>query len=170
MSNPQKDFRYVLELNGADAFLIQEVTPPTPEFAVVTHGAPVNMPDKKTPGKVKFGQLVLTKLKPADRADSWAWDWFAKCLVGTYDQFAYTGFLKELGPDGVTVVRKYYLNECWPSKIDPGKYTSTGSNNVIETVTLEVNSFFPNDSAQWLQLFGGAAVAAAGAAASMGRQ
>jgi hypothetical protein len=150
LANPRKNFRYILELDGSNTFLVQEVTPPVVELPEIKHGAPGNDPDSKTPGKLIIGDLIVKKLKPALVADSWAWDWMAQAMVGVNAGFMKTGYLKHLGPDGVTNVEKYFLGEIWPKKIEGSNLVSMGpGENMIETVTFSVKYYTNVNSPQF---------------------
>ena len=94
-ANPAKNFRYALEIRGINMFLIQNFTPPTVEHDVVEHGSPGNLPNGKTPGKQRVGEMVLKKLKVATGADTWAWDWMAENISGLRSQFARQGFFTD---------------------------------------------------------------------------
>lgn len=169
-ANPRKNFRYLLELDGVNMFQIQEITPPTVEFAEVKHGSPGNIPDAKTPGKIQVGDLVVKKLTTANGSDTWAWDWFGLAIAGVASEYRKTGFLKHLGIDGVTVVENYFLGNIWPKKIEGANLVSTGSENYIETVTFAVQLYFPKDSPILQGLFAGSAARAGGAAFLLGTQ
>lgn len=169
LTTPRKDFRYVLEFNGANSFLIQEVTPPSVELTEVEHAAPGNIPNAKTPGKMKVGDLEVKKLKPAHLQDTWAWDMMIKAATDLQPNFTQVGFLKELGPDMVTTVETFFLGEAWVKKIDSSGYKGMGSENIIETVTFSVQFYFPTSSAQFNAIFGGTAAAAMGQAFAAGK-
>lgn len=165
LANPRKNFRFVLELNGANAFLIQSVMPPTVENAVIKHGAPVNIPDGKTPGKQIVGDMVVKKLCPALQADVWVWDWMAFGLAGVKKDFCKTGFLKHLGPDGFSTIQSWFLGDVWPSKVEPSELaTISPGENIIETVTFQVQTYVPKDSPAFLAILGGSAARAGGLA------
>lgn len=163
-ANPRKDFRYLLELDGVNSFLIQEVTPPSAEFTEIMHGAPGNIPNAKSPGKPKFGDLVVKKLMPALKSDTWAWDWFGAAMAGVKNDFVKTGFLKHLGPDGVLTVQSYFLGDVWVKKIENAPSKSMGEENMIETVTFSVQWYIPKESVGLAALLAGSASAAGGAA------
>jgi T4-like virus tail tube protein gp19 len=167
LANPRKNFRYILELDGANTFLIQEVQAPTLELPEIKHGAPSSDPDSKTPGKLIVGDLVVKKLMPAFTADTWAHNWMAEAMVGVAGGFMKTGFLKHLGPDGLSVVQKYFLGDVWVKKIEPGNLVSLGpGENIIETVTFAVKYYVATDSVQFNALL--AAGVAAGIAGLAG--
>ena len=162
-ANPRKDFRYVLEIDGANQFLIQEVQLPEAEYNVNEHGAPANIPNKETPGKLKIGDLIVKKLMPANTADKWAWDWFGQGLLGDNIAFNKQGFLIDLGPDGVTPIQTWYLGNIWPKKIAEQARMSDGSGgNLIQEITFSVQMFFPKDSPIVAGLLTGSAAAAGG--------
>lgn len=166
LANPRKNFRYILEFDGANAFQIQEVQAPSIEYPIVKHGAPVNDPDSKTPGKVQFGEMVVKKLMPAINADTWVEDWMATAVAGIASSFIKTGFLKHMAPDGVTVVQKWFLGDVWPSKLEQSNLVSMGpGENIIQTVTFAVKYYVPVDSPLFATLLIGGAAAGIGAAA-----
>lgn len=169
LADPRKDFRFMLELDGADSFLIQEITPPDVEAPIVEHAAPGNIPNAKTPGKMKVGNLVVKKLKPANRPDTWAWDLMAAAIADLAPQFLKTGFLKEMHPSMTAVLQTFFLGDVWVTKINNSGYKGMGSENIIEEVTFAVQFYYPTDSVAFTNLFGGSAAAAAGSAFGLGR-
>jgi hypothetical protein len=167
LATPRKNFRFMLELDGSNAFLIQEIQAPTVELAVIEHGAPANDPNSKTPGKLKIGELVIKRLKPALFADTWVEDWMAQAMAGTIQSFYKTGFLKHLGPDGVSVVQNYFLGDVWPSKNEPGNLVLMApGENLIDTITLQVKYYHSVESTQMNALL--AAGLASGIAGALG--
>ena len=163
-ANARKNFRWALELDGANQFLFQEVETPTVEWQEILHGAPANIPDVKTPGKMIVGDLVLKKLKPAGVPDTWAWDWFGAAMVGVANDFRKTGFLVDLDPAGLASVEKYYLGNIWPKKIEDStrQAKSQDADNLIQTVTFSCQMFFPKESPQLQALLSGSAALAGG--------
>jgi len=165
LANPRKNFRYILEIDGINMFLIQEVQAPDVEYAKIEHGAPANIPNAKTPGRMKVGDLVVKKLCPATQADTWAWDWFAEGVAGIRKDFIKTGFLKHLANDGVTTIQTFFLGDIWPMKISPSNLNSNGDGeNFIETVTFATQFYYPKDSPGLQALFAGSAARAGGVA------
>ncbi len=170
LANARKNFRYTLELDGVNMFQIQEVQAPVVEFPVLEHGAPINMPNVKTPGKMKVGELVLKKLCPLLTSDTWAWDWFAHGIAGVYADWNRIGFLKDHGPDGISTVQTMFLGNIWCSKIEsPNRVSMGDGENYIETVTLQCQYYFPKESPIFAALFAGSGVGAIGAAFPLGR-
>lgn len=169
LANPRKDFRFMLEFDGLNAFLVQEITPPSVEFGEIEHGTPGNIPTAKTPGKMKVGDLVVKKLMTAEVADTWADDWMASAVAGVKRDFRKVGFLKHLAPDAVRVVQTWFLGEVWPKKIEYNDLNAAGQNNIIQTVTFSTQFFTDVNSADFAALFAGSAAAAGGAAFTLGR-
>lgn len=163
LANPRKNFRYLLELDGLNSFLVQEVDPPDVEYEEIKHGAPVNIPDAKTPGKMAVGDLVLRKLKPALTADAWAWDWFGNGLEGVKGNFVKIGRLKHLAPDGILTVEAFYLGDIWPKKISDSSLNSLGpGENMIQEVTFAVQFYFNENSPILAALLAGGGAVAGG--------
>lgn len=163
-ANPRKNFRFLLEIDGANSFQIQEITPPVVEYTEVKHGSPGNIPDGKTPGKLMVGDLVVKKLVWGSQSDTWAWDWLGLAIAGQASQFKKTGFLKHLGIDSATTVENYFLGDIWPKKIEGSTLNLAGGENQIETVTFSVQYYFPKDSPVLQALLAGAGARAGGAA------
>lgn len=169
LANARKNFRYLLELDGSNAFQVQEVQPPVLSYPVLKHGAPVNIPDFKSPGKMEVGELIVKKLLPALSADTWAHDWFAQGIAGIMGPFMKVGFLKHLGPDGFSVVETFFLGNVWPSKIECGPNVSMGpGENLIQTVTFQVQIYTQVNSAVMHGLLSGSAAPAGGAGFAAG--
>lgn len=139
--NTRKDFRFAIEIGGINQFLVQKVTPPEASLGVVEHGASANEGNTKTPGKPKFGDLVVEKICPSDKADTWAWDWFTKARNGLRTNYAFFAVLHELNEQGTAPIASYDLGEIWASKIGKSVYDRAGENNVIETVTFAVDKY-----------------------------
>ncbi len=169
LATPRKDFRYLLELDGADAFLIQEIETPEVELPIVEHAAPGNIPNAKTPGKMKVGNLVVKKLKPANRVDTWAWDMMVKAANGLTPDFAKTGFLKHMDTEMARPLETFFLGSTWITKISSSGLKGQGSENIIETCEFAVQFYFSTSSDEFQAYFGGSAAAAAGQAFNAGR-
>lgn len=170
LANPRKDYRYVLELDGINMFLIQDVQTPEVEYQVDEHGAPINIPNAKTPGKMRVGEMVVQKLMPALSADTWAWDWFGAALSGIKKDFIKTGVLRHVGPDGFSTLDAYFLGDIWPSKIGSSNLVAAGSGNIIETVTFQTQFYFNQNSPLLQALLAGSAASAGGAGFLSGRE
>jgi hypothetical protein len=169
LANPRKVFRYALEMDGVNMFLIQEVTPPSVELPETKHGSPGNLPDGKTPGKMVVGDLVVKKLVPSGMSDAWAWNWLAKAAVGLASEFSKIAFLNELTPDAVGTNQKFFLGAIWPKKIERSAYNASSNDNIIETVTFSVQYYYPSDSPEFSALFAGSGARAGGAPFAMGK-
>jgi hypothetical protein len=165
---PRKKFRFILELDGADSFLVQEITPPDVELAIVEHGSPGNMPNGKSAGKMKVGDLVLKKLKPANRKDTWAWGLMATAMIEPMSSAFKTGFLKEMSTDMVTPLQSHYLGNCWVSKITNDGYKLDDSENIMQEVTFAVQYYYPTDSPQFTAIFASSGAKAMGQAFGLG--
>lgn len=170
IANARKNFRWTIEMDGVNMFQIQECQLPSIEFPVIANGAPNNMPDGKSPGKMKVGELVVKKLCPTFSADIWAWDWFAQGIIGDYSAWSKLAFLKDHGPDGISTVQTFVLGNIWPSKIEQSNRVTQGDGeNLMETVTFQVQYFFPKESPAFAALFAGAGAGALGAGFASGR-
>lgn len=163
IADPRKNFRWALQIDGANMFLMQEVQVPTVEYGIIKHGAPINMPDGKTPGKLTVSEMTCKRMLPAQFADTWAWDWFGLAMAGVANNFLKPCNLVDLAPDGVRQVEDYVLGNIWPSKIAPSNRAMLApGENIMEEITFAVEFFYPKSSGVLQGLLAGSAATAGG--------
>jgi len=170
LANPRKEHRFVLEIDGLNAFLVQEVELPDFELEEVVHGAPMNTPNVKTPGKPVVGNLIIRKLVPANQADTWVWDWMALCIDGNAEEYKKTGTLRDYLPSGTGTVQQYFCGEIFPMKVETPNRLRQSANNLIEAITFSVETFFPLESPGLKSLFSSSSAGAIGAAFGFGSE
>lgn len=141
--NPRKVFNFRIEVAGIAQFLIQKVTLPEIEIAATEHGE-TNV-KIKTAGMITVGDLVVTKIKPADSIEPWAYDWFkqAQDMVTGGGQLSEVYkrdiILRELGVDGISTIASHIMEGCWIKKTSHSDFDRVGSDNIMETVTFSVD-------------------------------
>lgn len=170
LASIRKNFRFKLEIEGANSFEIQKVTPPTVEVTEVQHGNAGNLPNGKTAGKMVVGDLVVEKLIRGEAGANWAWDQMAKAIGSASSVYLGTGFLTDTGADMVSTVERHFLGDIWVKKIEKSEYDTNSDNaaNLIETVTFSVQYYFPTSSPEFNALFGGNQAGALGSALALG--
>jgi hypothetical protein len=140
---PQKVFNWVIALDGIDSFECQTLTLPSPEIEATEHGGGGRI--VKTAGMVNVGDLVFSKLKPINKADSRAWTWFNQAMSSTtgngeapqlYEKDVSVRLLKA---DNVSTTYRYDMEGVWVKKIEYSELSKTSSDNVLETVTCSVD-------------------------------
>lgn len=145
VSDTRKVFNWRIDIGGIDQFEVQDLELPEIEIAEVLHGD-TNY-DVKTPGKVKVGEMVLNKVRPAPQSDTRFWDWLSRAqnmyggstLAAGYQE---TLVVRELGPDGIITLNSYVCEGCWVKKVKQSKFDRMSSDNVIETAALSVNRIY----------------------------
>lgn len=159
--NPQKNFRWRLEISGITAGggfndLAQDITLPEAEFTETIHGSPGNNPDIKTPNKIGFTDLVISKLVKEDTPDNWAWGKLASALTGVPGAFRFDGFLNETDGSG-RITRRYILQNCWVKKLTHSNKVASNedADNSFEEVTISVGAFYPDALQSFKNAFGG---------------
>ena len=146
VANPRKVFQFALDAQGINQYLVQKITPPEVEIESVEHGD-TNY-DVKTAGKVKTGDMVLEKLKPAEGPDLWAHNWFKQAqdvlLGGGALSQVYKKDLtiRELDPSGKVTLQTHIIEGAWVKKISLNDRDRGASDNSIETVTLSVDRYY----------------------------
>lgn len=144
IANPLKSFNFAIEIAGLNQFAAQEVKLPAPELESVEHGGSNSM--VKTAGMSKTGDMEIKQLRALDGSDSWAWAWIRQAqnpVTGTGNipsVYKKTCVVRELAPDGITTVHAYLCTGVWVKKIDPEAFKRTGSENMMQNVTLSVDN------------------------------
>lgn len=145
VNDPKKSFQFNILVAGLNTYEAQKVNLPDWELDVVEHGD-VNH-DIKTAGKVKFGDLVVEKLRPVTSGyPNWVWDWILSIqnasLGGGLNPSAYkrTVIITQLGYDGFTVTDIWECSGVFPKKINGMEFNRGGtSENSIETIDFSVD-------------------------------
>lgn len=141
---PAKGFNWRIEIEGIDSFECQSANIPSPEIESVEHGAGGVM--VKTAGMVNVGDITFSKLKPINIGDSAAWDWMEDAQSsstgnGELPQFYEKDItVKLLAPDNTTTLYEWFCEGVWVKKVEYNELSKTSSENVLETVTLSVDS------------------------------
>lgn len=76
--NIRQKWQFAIEINGFNAALFSKGKPPTTEFEESAFNPAGSMFPLKSPGRVKFEDIVLEKGRLADGADSAAIDWLTR--------------------------------------------------------------------------------------------
>jgi len=143
IADPAKVFNFVLEISGIDSWAVQTFTPPETTIEATAHGGANS--DVKTAGRVTIGTASFAQLKPLPAMSNETWNWFKSAqdtkkgggqLSSVYKKMV---VVKEMYPDGKRTARRWILEGCWISGISQNEFTRTGSDNVLETVTLTVD-------------------------------
>ena len=143
VADARKVFRFKIEIDGIDEFLIQEVKRPDVEVEAVEHGA-TNY-NIKTAGGVKVADAELKKIKPVNAGDNFSWDWLNKAQDmntgsgGLAVDYKKDVVFRELDPQG-RVTDSWLWIGCWVKKSsNSDNKRGVQNENTIETVTLSVD-------------------------------
>lgn len=138
--NPRKKFPWALEFAGLEPALVQKVKLPELEVDVAEHGAGnINI---KTGGKVKVGDIELSKLMFQNKNERWAYDWMklvSNVEVGTMgvpSEYKRNGYIIQYAPDLESVLEKWQVFGAFPRKVSQEEWDKSSSENLIEVVTL----------------------------------
>lgn len=134
-----KLFNFVIEIDGVDVALIQEVKKPEVEVQAALHGA-ANY-DIKTAGGVVVSDAELKKIKPATNSDNFGWSWLTTAAAGALpEQYKRNVVFREMAPNGTTL-NAWLWEGVWCRKLvdDNNFKRGTTTDNVVETITLSVD-------------------------------
>ncbi len=139
--NVAKVYKWLIEIDGVDAFLIQECTLPEVEQGMFEINRAVNEENMKIPSKRKISNLTCKKLIPTDEVETWAYSWLDEVNEGNRAAYAKFANVILLAEDGITPVRKYDLGEIFPIKVTTDTLNRTGEDGLYETVEFAVSRF-----------------------------
>lgn len=143
INNPRKAFQFQIYIPGINPFLCQDVTTSDNELVQVEHGD-TNY-DVKTAGKVKLGNLMVKKICDSTPLDQAVWIWIKRIqntLTGGGDlpsQYKATIRVDQYAPDGVTTLKSWFYEGCWPTKINGVELSRMKSENTIEDIQFSVD-------------------------------
>jgi hypothetical protein len=140
-NNVTLTYRWSLEIEGLEQFLVQEAQLPEDGVETFKVNAGVNDYDKTLPSKATLGTLTLKKLIATDNTEVWAYEWLQKVKTKKFEEYAKFAFLKLLAEDGITVVRKYDLGEIFPIKVSPENANRLGTEAFMESVEFAISRF-----------------------------
>ncbi len=137
--NPQRAYRFRVEMDGVDQWAIQKFTLPERSMTVVKHGGGDH--DIKTASKREIGDATFEKLIPSDFVTNLLGlsEWMELCLKGIPTAYKRNLVVKLLGNDGLTTVKTYLLLGCFPIKIAQNDLDRMADENSLETLTLSVD-------------------------------
>lgn len=143
IENPRKQFNFSILCAGLNPFLAQNVNTPDYSLEVATHGD-ANY-KVKTAGLPDIGTLMIEKISPATAPDNWVWIWI-RDIQNTFtgggqlpSNYKRTIEIQQYSNDGVTILNRWMLYGCWPSKINGVEFKRLGSENTLENLELQVD-------------------------------
>jgi phage tail-like protein len=145
VSNPRKQFNFSIQIAPApiNPFLAQKVESPEITLETAEHGDTNH--DIKTAGRVKFGNINISKLQTTSGADNYMFDWLYSCqdvILGgglVPDDYKRVVTITELAEDGTSVLNTWICMGCFPVKINGQQWDRQSSDNTVEQVELSVD-------------------------------
>ena len=137
--DPIKQFECQLLIEGVLVGSAEEYTLPKVELETAEHSE--GSYNKRTPGKIKTGDLVLKRLmRHGDSNSFWLWLFSAR----NYDGGGSNPLIYERNGQLLIGTESYDLVEFWVKAIDPGSANTKGSENMILEITFDVTKFKPS--------------------------
>lgn len=141
--NVRKVFNFVIQINGIDQFRCQKFKIPDIETEVTKHGD--TNKDVKTPGRVVIGEWTAETITPIESTTDEVWNWLLRAqnpttgTGGLANDYMEVVTVREVAPNGRTILNTYILDEAWISKISKVTYDRMSSDNIIDTITGQCN-------------------------------
>ena len=122
---------------------IQSCTPPAVEAKTKMRGeAGKQMNVPITTGKMSVEDLVLNNVKPANEADTWAWDLLMRAIDNPVRDVIFKFTMVEYdqnGTDGRVIERTHY--EGFVDRVEPGERSAEQEeDSVVEVVRIKITA------------------------------
>ena len=147
-----KKFKFVVEIDNIGWAGFQKCSELSAEVAEIKYHEGGTLLAKKDPGRVEVSDVTLSRGATRDQD---LWNWFKTVIdqqasgggnagglgAGSADPiFRRNADIVQLDRDG-TELRRWSIYQCWPKKFVAGDWDNEADENVIEQVTLSVQSF-----------------------------
>ena len=142
---PKRKFRWILAIEGIDAFLMK--TAARPSFATEEVAIPYINSTRYIAGKTTFGTLALTLYDPiAPSGSQQVMEWLRTCFESVSGRSGYADFYKRDLQikllDGIgTVVELWDVKGAFPTEVNFGELTYEGSDAAEISLTLRADNF-----------------------------
>lgn len=142
--NPAKQVHFIIEANGLNQFICQDLTLPDKSIGEGEHTEGVLV--VKTPGRVTIGSMTLSNLVPTDQTEDWAYTWFSQVYNtrtaqgGTPSDYLRTLVVRVQDGAGNNI-KSYELVDCWVKKVGGVQLSKGSDDNVIEEIELVVGDW-----------------------------
>lgn len=139
-----KKFSFVVEIEGVESAAFSKCSALEAEIAKVEYWEGGSLIPDKSPGRVTVSDVTLER-GVAD-GDSDLYDWFLDVVKMSANSGLVTPDYKrpieilQLDRDG-SVVKRWALDNCWPTKMVVGEWDNDADENVIEMLTLTLDTF-----------------------------
>lgn len=164
VKNPRKAFNFLVEIVGLafiPPFGVQEFTSPDMEIDDVEHGfgnTVLHTGGLVKPGTLKLSRIISLSAESVNIKESegfYIWQQMVQDgrsqIGGDPDDYKYPVVIKEIGPGGFgitpnqdpAVVSTFTALGAWPFKINGREYKRGESKNLVETIELKIDYFFP---------------------------
>jgi hypothetical protein len=141
--NPRKTNKFHIYLEGYNVALANEVKLPEPEIQTDEHAAPGDVMDLATPGGIKYGDMTLKEVEPADAPHTFWDDWMKRLVdpesqaIGDIESNARVITVTQLGIDNVPLESHSYM--VFPTKKSKPEFKGgSDGKDVIAEITLKV--------------------------------
>jgi len=139
-----KKFSFVVEIEGVAVAAFNKCSSLEAEIAKVEYyeGGAV-IPDK-SPGRITISDITLER--GTAKGDSDLYNWWLDVINMSANQGLIDNFYKreveilQLDRDG-DVLHRWLLHNCWPTKFVGGEWDNDADENVIEMLTLTMDTF-----------------------------
>lgn len=139
-----KKFSFVVEIEGIASAAFTKCSALEAEIAKVEQWEGGSLIPDKSPGRVTVSDVTLER-GVAD-GDSDLYNWWLEVVRMSANQGLVTPDYKrpveiiQLDRDG-SVIKRWALDQCWPTKMVVGEWDNDADENVIEMLTITLDTF-----------------------------
>jgi phage tail-like protein len=135
--NTRKSFQFAVDVDGIEQLSIQKITGLSIETDAVAHGE--GNSDVFTPGRKKYGDIVMERIKTSGTADNTLWTLIQRSGLGLASDTKRTITIRQLDPNLQTTIGTWVAYGAWVQKVELGELSRTSTDNVMETITWKID-------------------------------
>lgn len=139
-SQVQQNFNWLLEINGFDQGMAQEITPPKKEIGEAPVGSATNSNDLMIPLKPKVGLLMLSKVKSKLGGDNFFHNLLEEAAAGRYSQARFRLFL-HLVDENSAIIESYDAGISWIKSIEMDKLVRKEGDGAVLMEKVEIRPY-----------------------------
>lgn len=139
-----KKFAFIVEIEGVTSAAFTKCSELSAEIAKVEQYEGGSLIPNKSPGRVTVSDVTLER--GVTNGDSDLYDWWLQVVrmsanIGLIDdEYKKSVEILQLDRDG-SVIRRWVLDGAWPTKMVIGEWDNNADENVVESVTLTLDTF-----------------------------
>lgn len=139
-----KKFSFVVEIEDVDLADFTKCSDLEAEIAKVEQWQGGTLIPDKSPGRVTISDITLERGVADGDSDLYSW-WLDVVRVSANQGLPTAGYKRPVGiitlDRDATILRRWPLDNCWPTKMVVGQWDNEADENQVESLTFTFDSF-----------------------------